>query len=179
MTATTSNYNLNPITKISADETVCAQGWPEIVKELTSRVTSGKFVVTVECYPGAPVEGIIQILTEAFQPTLTIKTDDLLLPEKVINELVDEYLGKDPVFGRMNQIEIVDFFDSNKLSDSRLRVSETDGLVLIVGTGASLVSSNPDLLILSELTRWSIQKLQRQNAIPSHYCQNNSELDMR
>jgi mannose-6-phosphate isomerase class I len=160
-----SNYDLKPIVQWDVRERFCAAGWAEIIAELSARVTSGKFDFAIECYPGTPIKEVSQALSEALSPALLVNTEDLLLPAKRIDELVDQYLGSDPVFGRMNPVEIEDFFDPQKLSAVRERVAATSSLVLIVGTGASLVSSEIDLLILAELTRWNIQKLQRQNLI--------------
>lgn len=165
MTVCYSNYDLKPIVQWDVRDRFCAAGWAEIIAELSARVTSGKFDFAIECYPGTPIKEVSQVLSEALSPALLVNTEDLLLPAKRIDELVDQYLGTDPVFGRMNPVEIEDFFDPQKVSVVRERVAAADGLVLIVGTGASLVSSEIDLLILAELTRWNIQKLQRQNLI--------------
>ena len=39
------------------------------------------------------------------------------------------------------------------------------GLLLIVGTGASLLSAEPNLLVYADMARWEIQQRQRRNAI--------------
>lgn len=160
-----SNYDLKPIIQWTDAERLCASGWSEIVGELSARVRSGRFHLVVECYPGVQAKEVSDVLAEALRPALLVEIEDLLLPAKRIDELVDQYLGSDPVFGRMNPIEIEDFFDPEKVSAVREQVTATEGLVLIIGTGAALVSSRVDLLVLAELTRWNIQKLQRQNLV--------------
>jgi mannose-6-phosphate isomerase class I len=160
-----SNYDLKPIVQWDEGDRFFATGWSQIVAELTARIMPGKFIIAVECYPGTPVKEVSRALAETLRPSLLVETEDLLLPTRSIDQLVDQYLGTDPVFGRMNPIEIEDFFDPEKLASMRERVAATIGLVLIVGTGAALVSVEIDLLVLAELTRWNIQKLQRQNLI--------------
>jgi mannose-6-phosphate isomerase class I len=165
MTVINTNYDLTPTIRISATDASCAQGWREIAEELKGRITSQKFVLAIECYPGVSDRDIERVLGEAFQPALTIATRDLLLPEKEIDKLVDHYLGSDPVFGQMNTLVINDFFDKDLLSSAQHQVTTENGLVIIIGTGASLVAPDCNLLIYVELTRWNIQKLQRQNSI--------------
>lgn len=122
-------------------------------------------MLAVECYPGVSDSEFAEVLGEALQPSLMVHTTDLLLPEQQIDQLVVQYLGEDPVFGQMNPIKIADFFDDARLSAIRREVTSRDGLVLIIGTGAAVVASDTDLLVHAELSRWNIQKLQRQNAI--------------
>jgi mannose-6-phosphate isomerase class I len=83
-----------------------------------------------------------------------------------IEPLVSSVLGDDPVFGRMNSLEIEDFFDSGKLTSAREKVRNwKQGLLVIVGTGASLLSEEPDLLVYADLARWEIQQRQRRNEV--------------
>jgi mannose-6-phosphate isomerase class I len=83
-----------------------------------------------------------------------------------IEPLVSSVLGDDPVFGRMNSLEIEDFFDSGKLTSAREKVKNwKHGLLVIVGTGASLLSEEPNLLVYADLARWEIQQRQRRNAV--------------
>jgi mannose-6-phosphate isomerase class I len=159
-----SNYDLYPTIQLSS-QTDCYLGWQEIVDQIARRITPGKFTIAVESYPGVPDAELSSVLREALQPSLLVHTTDFLLPEKQIDELVDQYLGKDPVFGRMNSIKIDDFFDHQKLSTMRREVATRNDLVIVVGTGASLVAPQSDLLILAEVSRWNLQKLQRENKI--------------
>lgn len=115
-------------------------------------------------------------MQSALHPALSVRTEELLRPSSELAQLVDPYLGTDPVFGQMNPVEIEDFFDSRLLSQERekLRAVE-DGLILLVGPGASLLSSDIDLLVFAELTRWNIQQLQRQNVIGNLGMQNQTD----
>lgn len=169
-----SNYDRRPRIQIPGDD--CAVGWDEIISVLLSRIGGGKFLLCVECYPGTPTYEIAKQLQASLHPALFVRTEKLFRPEDEINELLDPYLGTDPVFGRMNPIEISDFFDRELLSRQRQLVeSQRDGLILLIGPGASLLSEAVDLLVLAELTRWNIQQLQRGNAIGNLGLPNKNE----
>lgn len=80
--------------------------------------------------------------------------------------MVGEVLGDDPVFGRMNKIQIEDFLDPGKLADARERASNwRSGLLLVIGAGATLVAASPDALIYADMARWEIQQRQRNNIV--------------
>jgi mannose-6-phosphate isomerase class I len=160
-----SNYDLQPHTQI-ASSVQCHQGWEEILGAIHRNVTSGQFILCIECYPGVPVSEISDRVRAAVEPALVIESEKLFRPERELNEMLQPYLGDDPVFGRLNPIEIEDFFDTKNLSDAREQVSRAGNeLVLLVGPGASLLSNKIDLLVLAEISRWNIQQLQRQKVI--------------
>jgi len=161
-----SNYDRQPRIQIPGSEAACSVGWDEIFSRLSRTIADKRFLLCVECYPGTPSDEITSQLEAALHPTLCVRTEKLFRPEKEINQLLDPYLGTDPVFGRMNPIEIVDFFDPELLSREREIIeSQLNGLILLIGTGASLLSGKVDSLIIAELTRWNIQQLQRQSAV--------------
>jgi hypothetical protein len=123
-------------------------------------------VACVECYPGAFERTINNILGEGLLPTAQIFTADLLKPAAEIDTMLKGMLGDDPVFGRMSTIRLQAFFDKWKLAKARETVRNWKrGLLLIVGTGAALVSPQPELLVYADMARWEIQSRQRQNAI--------------
>jgi mannose-6-phosphate isomerase class I len=123
-------------------------------------------VFCVECYPGVLEHELREILVQGLQPGRVIATTDLLKCSPAIERLVGDVLGDDRVFGRMNRIQIEDFFDERKLGNARDLVSTwKDGLLLIVGTGAALVAPQADVLIYADLARWEIQQRQRRNTI--------------
>lgn len=171
-----SNYDKRPSLPVCSDSSACAAGWVEITTRLASRVRPGRFLLCVECYPGAPVEEIVRQLRSALRPVACFLTDELLRPEDEIARLLAPYLGSDPVFGQMNRVEIEDFFDTQLLAQARERIrAADDGLILLVGTGASLFSSEIDLLVYAELTRWNLQQLQRRNVIGNLGARNQTD----
>jgi mannose-6-phosphate isomerase class I len=95
-------------------------------------------------------------------------------PEEV-EAMLAPYLGDDPVFGRMNGVEVIDFFDLHKLTAARERVSKSLETILAIGTGASLLVPRPDVLVYADMGRWEIQTRQRNNEIVNLGALNRAE----
>ncbi len=106
----------------------------------------------------------------AFEPglpcSLVIRTEEALRGADAIDRMLSPRLTDDPVFGMMNSLGIEDFFDPCGFDRlQQLAAAKREGLVLVVGTGASLIVPNPDVLIYADLARWTIQQRQRCNQI--------------
>jgi len=143
----------------------CLVGWKAIGKALQEQ-SSSTSVICVECYPGVFVDEIHQCLKQAFPSADFLLTDSLLRSSAQIDAELTPYLTNDPVFGRRNNLQIVNFFDPEKLNVAIASCAETREQPLIVlGTGATLVCSQPSLLIYADIARWEIQMRQRRNEI--------------
>ena len=161
-----SNYDKYPCVPIDTSGSECLTGWPQILQRFNGSANLDKCVACVECYPGTFERMINKILGEGLRPSAQIFTADLLKPADKIHIMLQGVLGDDPVFGRMSTIWLEDFFDEWKLAKAREMVrSWKKGLLLIVGTGAALVSPEPELLVYADMARWEIQSRQRQNVI--------------
>jgi hypothetical protein len=161
-----SNYDKYPCIAVSTSGSECSTGWPQILQRLKGFASQNKCVACVECYPGTFEQMIRRILQEGLGPAAEIFTPDLLKVVASIDTMLQGVLGDDPVFGRMSTIRLEDFFDEWKLAKARETVRDwKQGLLLIVGTGAALVSPEPELLVYADMARWEIQSRQRQNAI--------------
>jgi hypothetical protein len=65
-----------------------------------------------------------------------------------VDKLLAPVLGDDPVFGRMNEIGLQTLFEEWELSHAREKVTTWEnGLLLVVGVGAAIVSPQSDVLI--------------------------------
>jgi mannose-6-phosphate isomerase class I len=160
------NYDKLPTIKIGGSESESWEGWPEILERLKAFETSESYTIVCECYPGVFEKTLVGILSQGLHPLRMIATSDLLKGAPEIERMVSAVLGDDPVFGRMNSIAIGDFFEIEKLARAREQVKNWKrGLLVIVGTGASLLSPAPDLLVYADMARWQIQQRQRQNMI--------------
>ena len=89
--------------------------------------------------------------------------------------MVSPFLTDDPVFGRMNGMEIDDFMDAGKLAITRDQIGKAEGRVLVIGTGAALLVSQFDVLVYADLARWEIQQRQRRNEISNLGADNRDE----
>jgi mannose-6-phosphate isomerase class I len=160
------NYEKFPVCAVSGYESEIWKGWPGILGRLRAFAGPEPRTISFECYPGVFENTLIATLEEGLRPSYLIATSDLLKSPSEIDMLVSSVLGDDPVFGRMNSLEIEDFFDLGKLAMAREQVkSWKRGLLVIVGTGASLLAAEPSLLVYADMARWEIQQRQRRNAI--------------
>ncbi len=160
-----SNYDKSPFISVG-DERDCIKGWKEIGEVLLSSLPGARGVVCVECYPGAFAGEIECALKNAFEPCAIIRTSDLLKSPDAIRTMLYPNLGDDPVFGRMNGIEIRDYLDEARLESARERLKPACGRpVLISGVGATLVEPIPSLIVYADMARWEIQQRWRRGQI--------------
>src|SRR5258706_220820 len=140
-----SNYDKFPFVNVPEGANACVIGWNEIaarLRETGTRRNARKTVLVVECYPGVDETAVLNQLTSRLAPALGIHAvDSMLSPEKV-DALVAPFLGgNDPVFGFLSGLTLPQFFNEKRLDYFRMQVEEiTDGLVIIVGCGASLIA---------------------------------------
>jgi mannose-6-phosphate isomerase class I len=161
-----SNYDKFPTFKVSGCQSECWEGWPRILERLKAFGASEQCTISFECYPGVYERALISALVESLRPSGLIVTSDLLKSPSEIEQMVSDVLGDDPVFGQMNSLEVMDFFDNAKLASGREIIKNwKHGLLVIVGTGASLLSEKPDLLVYADMARWEVQQRQRRNEI--------------
>jgi mannose-6-phosphate isomerase class I len=151
-------------------------GWPEIAERLRAGIGRSCSRLCVECYPGAFEGSIKDALAETLRPSRTIYTPDLLKPASEVDGMLREVLGDDPVFGRMSDVVLQDFFAPDKVSSAREQAANwRSGLLLIVGVGAALVCPDPEVLVYADMARWEIQGRQRRNEIPNLGSENFDE----
>lgn len=158
-----SNYDKFPVVPVSS--TRCDVGWADIAARLQRAIRPGRFILAVECYPGCFENEIQNELIERLDPQAVICAADAYLPEDSIRSLTARDLGDDPVFGFMNSYEVAEFLDESKVAAQRKRLEQVPGLVLVIGTGATLIGANWDLLVYCDMARWEIQQRQRANEV--------------
>ena len=88
----------------------------------------------------------------------------MLEPEAILAKTAAA-VGTDPVFGRMMPQSLASFFNPAKLEESQRRASAARGRVVALGTGATLVLPEWDLLLYVDVTRWEIQQRQRRGQV--------------
>jgi mannose-6-phosphate isomerase class I len=171
-----SNYDKFPVFSVCTSAPDCWENWPSILDRLRAFTADTNSVICIECYPGVLDLELRRTFEQGLQPATVMMTTDLLKPPPAIERVVGDVLGDDPVFGRMNRIQIEDFFDERKLGQARdLATNRRQGQLLVIGTGATLVAPEPDILIYADLARWEIQKRQRRNTIGNFGADNLQE----
>jgi mannose-6-phosphate isomerase class I len=164
---TPSHYDKFPCVPVPGGEHGCVQGWDAIAARLSQAVTqraAPKTVLVVECYPGVQEEEVLRELQSRLMPALSLRASEALRSPEQIDALVAPFLGADdPVFGFLSGLTLPQFFDEEYLwywGETAKRAKE--GLVLIVGCGASLLHE-PDILVYADLARWEAQLRFRRN----------------
>jgi hypothetical protein len=158
-----SNYDKFPFVSVTSSSSACHVGWPAIAKIIQESLQGNGSVVCIECYPGVLAKHIDD-LAGVLRPVSMTRTEALFKSAGCIDQMVAQFLGDDPVFGRMNGIQLEDYFDPAKLAAARARLQQPNaGLTLVIGTGATLVAPEADLLVFADMARWEIQMRYRRN----------------
>jgi|HubBroStandDraft_6_1064221.scaffolds.fasta_scaffold34321_3 hypothetical protein len=158
-----SNYDKHPVVPVA--DAQCDIGWNDVASRLKKEVRPGRFVIAVECYPGCNLGEMESNLSSVLRPQAVLCTDDCYLSERAITALTARDLGDDPVFAFMNNYELSEFLDEGKLREKRRELESATSLVLVIGTGATLLAEEWDLLVYCDLARWEIQQRQRAGQI--------------
>lgn len=153
-----SNYNKFPVTEIKGQS--CTAGWENIFSEVKK---NNPKIIAIECYPGVFLDEIIVEVQQFLSPALIINTAEAMKSEPEISEMVQSYVTDDPVFGMMNALELEDYFDEKKILNLQKIMNDTDGGVVILGPGAVLLGSQPELILYADMPRWEIQMRFRNN----------------
>jgi mannose-6-phosphate isomerase class I len=145
------------------------KGWRQIAKQLLADVVNignRKTIIAVEYYQGVFDDEISAALTDGIGPAMAVSAKDLMWPEDYIREMVFPDVTDDRIFGRITQLTINDYFDPKKLAEAELNISSVqEGVVLILGTGATLICQNPDILVYADMARWEIQLRMRKHEV--------------
>ncbi|MCR5890921.1 class I mannose-6-phosphate isomerase [Hymenobacter sp. J193] len=177
-----SNYDKYPFVPVAAGADACQTGWSAITSALRAALqalpvaTDQPHVLAVECYPGTDLKQLLHELTQALQPAQCLVADDLYYSPAEIDRMVAAPLTDDPVFGRLNGLTVADFFNPQRLQAAQEALATAaDQLVVVVGTGATLVCPAPTLVVYADLARWEIQRRQRRGEIANLGSSNFSE----
>lgn len=164
-----STYDKHPFVQVSASASQCEVGWTRILERLKCAVNSAgakRSILCVECYPGVFIDEIKEALEQGLNPARVFDTREHMKSSPEIDRMLEPYLTDDPVFGRINGIRIDDFFDSERLAMVQVEINKLPpGLTVIIGTGASLFTPHPTVLVFADMARWEIQMRQRRGEI--------------
>jgi len=163
-------YDKHPYILASTNSKMCQVGWDsigDVLRDyLNGRGHIGRQIVCVECYPGVFENDVRDRLIAMLSPSMVVKTATLFISPVELATRIDPLLTDDPVFGVMNEIEIADFLDGEKVCRTQEQIEDVlDGFILIVGTGAAEIFPKYDLLVYADLVRWEIQQRQRRAEI--------------
>lgn len=171
-----SNFDKTPKVQITGHG--CYAGWGVIsatlLREL-SHINNNRKIVVVECYPGVYLNEIASNFTQLLRPSLVINAGEAMYDEATIAAMVQPFVTDDPVFGYITSLELENYFDPAKLISVKQKIeAANDGIVLVIGTGASIICDKPDLLIYADMPRWEIQLRFRKNRVSNLGRTNNT-----
>lgn len=174
------NYDVRPEVSIKNYNTAW-EGYESIVsklKETIREVEKSQLVLAIENYPGVRNEEIVKEIIEKLEPAKVIFSDDVSLDSETVTNMIQRNLTDDRVFGLVSHHEIDEFFDKAKLEKVQKEINESEGLVVVYGTGATVVVPKPDLLVYADLSRWEIQ-LRHRAGMPNWKANNENEDKLR
>jgi mannose-6-phosphate isomerase class I len=152
-------YDKQPVVHIGGDPQACAVGWPDIVSRLPD---TGD--LSVECYPGAPVDQIVAAMRAAYPDAQVVDTATLFKPTEVIDDWIAAHLGGDPVFARFETVGIDAFLSVAAVAAWR-SARVTDARTIVVGPGAATILPTSNASIYVSMARWELQQRQRRGHI--------------
>ena len=175
-----SNYDKAPFISVTERNSDCSVGWKEITQCLAAALPGRRSILCVECYPGVLLDEVEAALQQQLSPALVIRSASCFKSPEEVGALVQPYLGSDdPVFGRMNGLTVQDFLDNSRIAKARKAVHnqhQRDGLILVIGTGASLIAERWDLLVYADMARWELTLRHRRGEIGNLGADNPQEL---
>ncbi|MFV0396248.1 MAG: class I mannose-6-phosphate isomerase [Coprobacillaceae bacterium] len=169
-----SNYNKHPETKITGYDKDAYAGYKDIIKTIKTKLGSKQCIV-IDCYPGVDEQEVLTTFEKELQPKNIINSEDIFYDSDTLNQLMDTHLTEDRVRGVMYYGDILDFIDKNKLKKYQDSIRNSNGLTLIYGFGASLITMG-DVLVYVDMTRWEIQ-LRYRDGMPN-FKQTNYDEDV-
>lgn len=171
----TSNFEKFPALIIKGH--ACISGWAAISASITSRVEQkNKSIIAIDTYQGVYTAEIEKQLQAALAPVKILPVAKTFLSAEQINTMVQPFVTDDPVFGLVSAFTVKDFLDPQKVQDMQDELyAVTNGLVIVIGPGASLIAPDADLLIYADMPRWEIQQRFRANAVGNLGIENQND----
>jgi mannose-6-phosphate isomerase class I len=164
----TRSYRRFPVVPLAFDQDVAWRGRDAVQAQLraaAARLDGENAVIAVECYAGLHDDDVLALVRGALHPAHVELTTDSMKSAAAVDALVQRDLTDDPVFGFLTSLQLVDFFDADKLDAARRRIAVgRAGLTLVYGTGATLIC-DPDLLIYADMPRWEHQLRYRRDEV--------------
>ena len=174
-------YDKYPCVRIDGHEGEAQAGWQAVRQRLKEAAAgrTGRFVLTIDCYPGVLYDELERELVQPLAPSLSIQTDEAVFKTaQQITDRVRDRMTDDRVFGQMCLETYSDLIDPEKLLAAQKRVESAQGLVIIWGVGARLVAE-PDCYVYADMARWKLQCRFRKGMIPEWKCSEKTEDNLK
>ncbi|MCP3322581.1 mannose-6-phosphate isomerase [Aeromonas hydrophila] len=173
-----SNYDKFPEVVVAGHEGAACAGWHAIARRLQAAVDGqggARVVLVIDCYHGVDQTELHTQLLTRFGPHTLIDVEQARLPESKVLAMLERFITDDRVFGVLAPHKMVEFFDPAALASLQRQVAEiTGGLVVVMGSGASLVARG-DVRVYADLARWEIQQRLRRKELGNWGAGNEEE----
>lgn len=168
-----------PIVKVHGEENSCVVGWENINSQLANEIASKskkKVIVVVETYQGVYYDNIFDSLKKGLNISNSIDASEAMFSDSKIREITHRDVTDHRIFGHITQLKIEDYFNPEKVLQYQKKIeSITQGIVLVYGTGSSLLAPKHDILVYADMARWEIQLRMRKNEVNNLGLQNKNE----
>ena len=149
-------YNRFPMTEILGYENQVFEGSTSIREKIESLQSgNSKHVTVIDCYVGVDIQKLFEDV-KALNFDTVIFSNECAYSGDELTSRMQEFLTDDRVFGIMNTKKLSDFFIDEKIEEARKTIENTNGKVLVIGVGASLITKG-NLYIYADIARWEIQ----------------------
>lgn len=173
-----SNYDKSPEVVVAGHEGAACAAWHEIARRLQAAADGqggARVVLVIDCYHGVDQDELRSQLLTRFGPHTLIEVEQARLPESKVLAMLERFITDDRVFGVLAPHKMEEFFDPAALARLQRQVAEiTRGLVVVMGSGASLVARG-DVRVYADLARWEIQQRLRRKELGNWGAQNEEE----
>ena len=157
------------------------KGWANIAQAIfthAKKSSKARLKIVVECYQGVIIEEVEQQLSNYLHANKTFLATEAMFDEDVIKNMVYPDVTDDRIFGYLTRLEIHDFIDKNKVKALCSEINKIEkGLILVIGSGASLVCPDYDLLVYADMARWEIQQRMRRYEVDNLGVKNRNTKD--
>lgn len=126
-----SNYDKFPSIKMNG---MIVTGWDAIRTVLEK---TGKTVVAVDLYVGTYEDEIVRELSKEFDTVIDTRT--LMKSEEEILSMTQPFMTDDVLFGYLTSLRIKDFFNIDKIEETKNIDLNTGKKVLVIGPGRFLL----------------------------------------
>jgi mannose-6-phosphate isomerase class I len=176
-----SRFNNLPVVEVKSASFQVSTGWAAISQRLNDSIKTLpglKKVVLLETYQGVIHEELITNLCSGLKYDRFINASDYMYSEEEIQKRVYPDVTDDRIFGFLTRLAIEDYFDSDKVKAIQAELDTLkEGVIVIYGSGASLLCLKPDLLLYADMARWEIQLRMRKHLVDNLGMKNKDTAD--
>ncbi len=163
-----SKFKKTPFVEVRNEAYQVINGWEAILTKLNEAIAligKKKKRVVIETYQGVIHEEVEINLKNGLITDRFVRAEDFMLPEDEIKKLIFPDVTHDRIFGFLTRLGIDAFYDEKKVHTFREETSQTEGTLVIYGTGAAHLCPDPDLLVYADMARWEIQLRMRRHLV--------------